>query len=165
LWTETFRPATSSFDAKSGNSSGFDPPIAAHVVILVKVFLKNVDPFIRIIHKPSFLLMLDRYLGMVYKGCPLKDQDIASSSRDEGIPEISSFKPLLFSLLYAATISIHEDNFQQLFPGSFTSCHVLTSEYRKATELALAEVDFVQTNDMIALQEMTIFLVSTSALF
>ena len=146
------------------------PPTRTHAIRLVELFIVNVDPFIRIIHKPSFFYALRPFLDLHYKGISVSGSCIRRSQAGAGnsqalSPEIANFQQLFFSVLYAATVSIEEARFQELFPESFITCRDLSSRYRKATEIALANADFVNTEDLVTLQALTIFLVSHMSLF
>jgi hypothetical protein len=74
---------------------------------------------------------------------------------------MKAFPPLLFSVTYAATVSLEEAGFQHLFPGNFISCRELSARYRKATELALAEANFTESKNLSTLQALTLFMVNT----
>jgi hypothetical protein len=143
--------------------SQYYPPTKAHVMRLIELFIGNVDPFIRLLHKPSFIKLATQFLNVFYQNDIFQEpRDTIMKGTFDRDPELVAFPPLLFSALYAAPVSLEEADFQHLFPGSFISCRELSARYRKATELALAEVNFTESKDLNILQALTLFMVNTN---
>jgi hypothetical protein len=114
--SSTYNSLTSSPLEDQKGISQYYPPTQAHVMRLIELFIGNVDPFIRLIHKPSFSKLPTRFFNLYYQNDifqgPRKSLRNGIFDRD---PELRTFPPLFLSVLYAATVSLEEATFQHLF--------------------------------------------------
>ncbi|KAK7883710.1 hypothetical protein LTR67_010999 [Exophiala xenobiotica] len=112
-------------------------PLPSQVPFLFDVFLENVNFFIRLVHIPSIT-------------------KIARESRGSGMTRFSpSHEALMFSIYYAAIVSMEEDDVLINFGSSKTD---LSLKYRVGLEHALAKADFLNAPSLVLVQAFTIFL-------
>ncbi|GES63577.1 C6 transcription factor [Aspergillus terreus] len=108
---------------------------------LCRIFLEKVDPYFKILHKPSlssFLLAGEPYLDYV-----------------PGHPAPTA---LAYAVYYAATCSLSDAECSRKF---HTSKPVLIDRYQTETESALARLDFMTSNDLTILQAFVLFLLAS----
>ncbi|KAI1093780.1 fungal-specific transcription factor domain-containing protein [Rostrohypoxylon terebratum] len=103
---------------------------------LWEIYVHNVDPLVKILHKPSVERVLD---------------DL-SSNRDRSSPEL---RALLLAICYAAVSSL--PSFQVRAEFAFDSDSYVAS-FRSALEKALADAQLSQTHDLRVLQAFIIYL-------
>jgi hypothetical protein len=113
---------------------------AARRRILVEIFLHQVDPVLKILHRPSLCAYL-------LEGKPYLDY-----ARGDPIPAA-----LASAVFYMASSTLAEDQCLALLAE--TKEKVLTT-YKNETKAALARVDFLVTNDVTVLQAFVLSLVS-----
>lgn len=112
-------------------------PTPSQTFILWEVFKENVDPVVRILHRPTARMILMN----------------AASNLDR----ISKpAEALLFSIYFGAVVSLSDEQCQQLLDEPK---EVLLKKYRFATEQALARANFLNSNSLICLQAFCFFLV------
>jgi hypothetical protein len=105
--------------------------------------VESVDPFIRIIHKPTF----ERQL-MLFREQP-------------NHPELgANFEPLLFGMCLVSITSMHPDFVRSNYQ---TSKEELLQTYRVALEQALANSRYLHCKDIPTLQGMIFCVVSALA--
>ena len=114
-------------------------PTSHQLYTFCDVYLKNVDPVLKVLHAPS----LRRYLQ---EGAPVLDCS----------PGARGLEALRFAICYAATLSMTDGECRRQIGEDR---EVLMAKYRAGTESALAKADFVNTVEMSTLQAMAIYLV------
>lgn len=118
----------------------FKHPSRSQVQCLYFAFIANVDPVVKILHRPS----LQRYL-------------IEQTGEFDCSPGPKGWEALEFAIYYCSTISLTpEECLEQLGQEK----NVLLSKFRFGTEVALARADFINTRDMSTLQALVLYLVS-----
>ena len=112
-------------------------PSPSHVFILWEVFKENVDPLVRVLHRPSIESMLIKASG--------KPNNLSRAA-----------EALFFAIYLGAVVSL--DSVQC---GSLFHCtkEALINQYRMATEKALARAGFLTSSNLMVLQAFVIFLV------
>lgn len=119
--------------------------ISAHIRRnLCEIYLRNVDPVFKVLHRPSLRAFL----------CdekPYLDYEL-----DHHTPAT-----LALAVYYAAVCTIDDSHVQSLFGSDKTT---ITAELQRETEIALVKADFVTTNDLTVLQAYVISLVGFSLL-
>lgn len=134
----------------------------ANVEALVQVFITKVDPFIRIIHKPSFLCDLKYYLKE--KSGDLRFLKVPGSSRVRSVVAGSiqsdrQFEPLLLAVLYSAIVSQSEAEFSSHFPNTFVEKVTLSKLHHDAFHASLANTNYLDRDDLNTLQALALYLV------
>ena len=125
-------PATAGFEIQ--------PPTSSQMQELFLTYMLNVDPTVKILHAPS----LRRYL---FEG----------SARLECSQGSRGLNALRCAIFYISVTSLTpEDCLHRLSEEKF----VLLSRFRRGTETALANIDFVNTEDISTLQALVLYLVS-----
>ncbi|KIX04547.1 uncharacterized protein Z518_05417 [Rhinocladiella mackenziei CBS 650.93] len=112
-------------------------PSPSQIFILWEVFKENVDPIVRILHRPTAKTILMN----------------AASSLDR---VSKSAEALLFAIYFGAVVSLTPDQCQQLLDEDKD---VLLKKYRFATEQALARADFLNSSSLMCLQALCFFLI------
>ncbi|KIW30712.1 uncharacterized protein PV07_02419 [Cladophialophora immunda] len=112
-------------------------PSPSQIFILWEVFKENVDPVVRILHRPTAKTIL---------------MNAASSIDRVSKPA----EALLFSIYFGAVVSLTPEQCQQLLDEDKQS---LLKKYRFATEQALARADFLNSSSLMCLQALSFFLI------
>ncbi|EXJ66490.1 uncharacterized protein A1O5_10159 [Cladophialophora psammophila CBS 110553] len=112
-------------------------PSPSQIFILWEVFKENVDPVVRILHRPTAKTILMN----------------AASSLDRVSKPAEA---LLFSIYFGAVVSLTPEQCQQLLDEDKQS---LLKKYRFATEQALARADFLNSSSLMCLQALSFFLI------
>ncbi|KAJ9614712.1 hypothetical protein H2204_014520 [Knufia peltigerae] len=112
-------------------------PSPSQIFILWEVFKENVDPVVRILHRPTTKTIL---------------MNAASSLDRVSRPA----EALLFSIYYGAVVSMTHEQCRQLLDEDK---EMLLKRYRFATEQALARADFLNSSSLMCLQAFAFFLV------
>lgn len=112
-------------------------PSPSQIFILWEVFKENVDPIVRILHRPTAKNIL---------------LDAASSVEKISKPA----EALLFAIYFGAVVSLTEGQCRQLLDED--KAHLI-KKYRFATEQALARADFLNSSSLMILQAFVFFLV------
>ncbi|KAL9115660.1 MAG: hypothetical protein Q9227_000028 [Pyrenula ochraceoflavens] len=112
-------------------------PTPSQVFILWEVFKENVDPLIRIIHRPSLK-------GIVFQ----------ASNNPESINKHT--EAMLFSIYYAAATSLTESQCQKLLGEDRDRA---LQKYRFAMEQALARANLLSSSNFMLLQAFVLFLI------
>ncbi|KAK2596153.1 hypothetical protein QQS21_006430 [Conoideocrella luteorostrata] len=122
------------------NVSSFTFPCAKETrAQLCRIYLRNVDPIIKILHRPSisnWMLGSERYLG--YPG------------------DHASIWALESALCYAAANTLSEAQCQAIFHSSKRN---IVSTHRKLCEGAIERAGLLTTRDMIVLQAFVLYLI------
>lgn len=106
--------------------------------LLWAYFVENVDPLVKILHKPT----TRKAMIEVYNHIDSPPKEL---------------EPLIFAIYFTAIISLQPEQTIALFGEDKTT---LMRKYRFALEQALARANFVQSQDIHVLQAFTLFLVS-----
>lgn len=112
-------------------------PSPSQIFILWEVFKENVDPVVRIIHRPTARTILMN----------------AASSLDRVSKPAEA---LLFAIYFGAVVSLTHEQCQQLLDEDKD---VLLKKYRFATEQALARADFLNSSSLMCLQALSCYLI------
>ncbi|KAK5227739.1 hypothetical protein LTR47_008546 [Exophiala xenobiotica] len=112
-------------------------PSPSQIFILWEVFKENVDPVVRMLHRPTARTIL---------------MNAASSLDRVSRPA----EALLFSIYYGAVVSMTHEQCRQLLDEDKD---FLLKRYRFATEQALARADFLNSSSLMCLQAFSFFLV------
>jgi len=114
-------------------------PNPEHLPIYWELFCRNVDPMVRLIHKPSVEILL----------AEVKRSSIASCT--------PASYALLVAICFATVNSMHDQAVEDLFgQDQKTLSHALG----QAVEKALFKAKLSQTHDIVALQAFTLLIVS-----
>ncbi|OJJ45455.1 hypothetical protein ASPZODRAFT_134109 [Penicilliopsis zonata CBS 506.65] len=111
---------------------------------LVHIFLFQVDPVLKILHRPSLSAFL-------LQGKPYLDYE-------PGHPAPTA---LACAVYYAASCVLTEEQCQSLFAMSKES---LTARYRREAETALVQADFIVSDELVVLQAYVLSLVAARLL-
>jgi len=112
-------------------------PTPSQIFILWEVFKENVDPVVRILHRPTAKNILMN----------------AASNLDR---VSRAAEALLFAVYLGAVVSLSPEQCQQLLDESKET---LLHRYRFATEQALARADFLNSSSLMCLQALVFFLI------
>lgn len=113
----------------------FHPP-QYQIIQLWEVFKENVDPLVKVLHRPSI------------------EKTVIEAAKD--LDHISKpLEVLLFSIYFAAVTSLSEDQCMRLTGMDKESA---LKKYRFGFEQAMARAGFLSTTELVILQSFTIFL-------
>lgn len=112
-------------------------PNPLHLSMYWEVFCQNVDPLVRLIHKPSIEILLAQF----------KESRSCSPAS----------YALIVSICFAAVNSLRDQAVQELFGDGQKPLSKLLGQ---AVEQALFKAKLSQTHDIVALQAFTILIVS-----
>ncbi|KAI1436936.1 hypothetical protein GGR50DRAFT_647922 [Xylaria sp. CBS 124048] len=144
-------PATNELERTPSERNGFffrhyfnapelDPtefqPLPSQVPFLLDVFAANINVAISIVHMPTI-------------------RRIARSAGADGVSPSHANDALLFSIYYAAIVSMEEDDVMRNFR---TTKADLSLKYRFGFERAMAKADFMNVLDIVVLQALCVFL-------
>lgn len=113
-------------------------PTPDRILFLWQIFVDQVDPVIRMLHKPTMQ-------ALVIKA---KDHVIEMSKPNEA---------LLFAIYFASITSMNEKQCRDAFQEGKVS---LLRRYRFAVEHGLARAEFLSSHNLVTLQALVIFLVT-----
>lgn len=105
---------------------------------LWKLYVRNVDPIIRIIHLPTGLEMVQR-----------------AAANPSAMSKVT--EALLFAIYFFATVSTSEDEFRREFGLPWAS---LQESYHLAARQALVSCQFLKTTELAVLQAYVLFLLA-----
>ena len=118
-------------------------PSDAQRLILFGIYLANVDPVCKILHKPTISLHLSRH-----------NQLFDDSTHRY---KFGSVEAICFAIYFAAVTSLSS---QECIAQLGAERDVLLERYRCGTETALAQADFLNSMEIVTLQAFTIYTVS-----
>jgi hypothetical protein len=131
-------------DSNSVVSSDLVRPSYAHSGVLFQLYFANVDPVCKILHRPTATTYFSNLEALVD---PLTNQF-----------KFKSFAAVTFAMYFAAVVSMPpEECLTQLGDSK----DVLVVRFRRDTEVALVAADFLNSLEIITLQALTIYIVST----
>lgn len=166
--------------------SSFHPPHEDCAWSLLRIYFANVDPLIRLIHRPSFYETLQKFFRNIYDrqsengACLLSSASISTSAASShgynyiapsrnGLSEGSyqqsparmrAFEALLFAVYHAAASSLTKsDAGRDQYADAQDGLPTLFKNYRRPTELALENTDFMQSRSLETLQALVLLLV------
>lgn len=113
-------------------------PMVSQISYYWHVFAEAVDPLIKVIHQPTMDKMI---------------KNLIINQMKETTPEMELF---MFSVYFSVVTSMSPEDVFNSF-GELKS--VLSSRYRHGFEQALANADFLKTQDLLVVQSLIIFLV------
>ncbi|GLA17638.1 hypothetical protein AnigIFM62618_004786 [Aspergillus niger] len=154
IW-EADSPARASF---SNISNNFWPDTREDCYLLLNVYLANVDPIVRIIHRPSLARRFDAFVRSQYPDSrdytPTQGRD-SNGGTSCGPTKIDAFQPLVMSIFYAAVNSIKDTDVATMFGMDKVS---LLNRYRMGTEMLLKRQKFMTSRIFEVLQAFVILL-------
>jgi hypothetical protein len=125
--------------ASFGTPDRLSHPSPSGITLLCKTFFSNVDPVVKILHRPSVMSMVDSFLAA-------------------GQPNPTNFalNALLFAIYYGAVTSLsNEKCLSELREDRAT----LVDRLRHGAESALAQADYLETDDLMTLQALILYVV------
>ncbi|KAJ5602884.1 Transcription factor [Penicillium hordei] len=147
------------WDAGSPIDNGtFWPDTREDCYLLLNVFLDNVNPIHRIVHRPSLARRFDAFIRTHY---PLENDhtpNIAGSNLSMNFHlsnNMDAFEPLVMSIFYAAVNSMRDTDMATVFS---TDKSYLLNRYRMGTEVYLKRQKFMTSRNFEVLQAFVIFL-------
>ncbi|KXG49618.1 Transcription factor [Penicillium griseofulvum] len=145
-------------DSPVVHGTTFWPDTREDCYLLLNVFLANVDPIHRIIHRPSLARRFDAFIRSHYL---LEDYHTPSTSRTGSVVNLQqntnmdAFEPLVMSIFYAAVNSMKDTDMANMFGTDKT---YLLNRYRTGTEVYLKRQKFMTSRSFEVLQAFVIFL-------
>ncbi|KAL8724927.1 MAG: hypothetical protein Q9166_007675 [cf. Caloplaca sp. 2 TL-2023] len=114
-------------------------PTPTQIETMCTVYLANVDPINRILHKPSLRIFI-------------------SGAKDnlDTMPGGSKMQALMFAMYFAAITSLTSEECTALFGEQK---HQLLARYRFGTEQALVQADILNSMETVTLQALVIYLI------
>lgn len=109
--------------------------------MLLSLYVENFDPVFKVLHMPT-----------------LKQAIIDASADIENIAGGKSFEALMFALYYAGATTLPLEKCLYLFQEEKES---MLNRYRYGVEIAFSNADLFTSADMVTLQALVIFLVSS----
>lgn len=125
------------FGSLLGSLSGFHPS-GSQIFFLWNIFASNVDPLVRILHKP----------GMQRELMKISENPTNELSKP--------LEALLFAVYFAGVTSMAPEDCRISFQEER---HTLLSRYRFAVQQALARANFLGSRSLVTLQALLIYLV------
>lgn len=136
----------------SFNISRFLPESMQDCYRLLEYYFANVDPIMKLLHRPTFTRRYAQYLQRRMPG-----QCYATGSGTMDDATLRAFEPLAFMVFYAAVNSLQPSETVSDF---FTEKEPLLQKYREGLELALERANFLTTSSIEVLQAFVMLLVS-----
>lgn len=127
--------------------------------MLLNAYLANVDPIVRIIHRPSLARRFDAFVRSQYpdsRGYSQTQGGGSNSGTSLSPTKADAFKPLAMSIFYAALNSIKDTDVATMFSMDKAS---LLNRYRMGTEMLLKGQKFMTSRIFEVLQAFVILLV------
>ncbi|KAI9046231.1 Zn(II)2Cys6 transcription factor [Aspergillus affinis] len=108
---------------------------------LCQIYLQRVDPFFKILHRPSLsAFLIDRKPYQNYA------------------PQSLAPKALKYAVCFAAICSLDEREYEHIFKTNKT---LMVERFQKEAESVLVEADYLTTHDLTVLQAFVLFLLSS----
>ncbi|KAJ5804112.1 uncharacterized protein N7518_000415 [Penicillium psychrosexuale] len=144
-------------DCPVASGATFWPDTREDCYLLLNVFLVNVDPIHRVVHRPSLARRFDTFVGAHYL---LENNHFPiitgrSSSMTFHPNNMDAFEPLAMSIFYAAVNSMNDNDVATIFG---TDKSYLLNRYRTGTEVHLKRQKFMTSKVFEILQAFVIFL-------
>lgn len=139
---EKYQPFLTGVFTQYDNLASYQPS-ELEADLLVNTFFNNVDPFVRILHKDSFLADLSLF-------------------RKGKLSSVRTFNALLFSVYGLAAASFDPKNMAVTFGANRES---ILDRYQESQEVALHQLDFVNSNRIPVFQIFLYYLVCSVLFF
>ncbi|KAF7175306.1 hypothetical protein CNMCM7691_007346 [Aspergillus felis] len=141
------------------NVYSFYPDTREDCYLLLNIFLANVDPIVRVVHRPSLARRFDGFIRTHYS----LDKTPVGSSYSNNMAfdpnQSDAFEPLAMSIFYATINSMKETDVSTVF--NTDKSHLLR-RYRAGTEAYLKQHEFMTSRIFEVLQAFVIFLSQTA---
>lgn len=128
-------------------SSSFEPeppyPSDAHRAILFQFYFANVDPVCKILHKPTSISHL------------VGARDLIDEST--GRFKFKGIEAITFAIYFAAVTTMSLEECLNYFNEEKD---VLVTWYKRSTEAALTQADFMNSMEIVTLQALTLYMVT-----
>ncbi|KAH8705804.1 fungal-specific transcription factor domain-containing protein [Talaromyces proteolyticus] len=134
---ENYQPFLVGIAYQSETLESYQPP-ELEADFLVTVFFNNVDPFVRMVHKDTFLSDLSLF-------------------RKGKHPQMRTFTSLLFSVYGLAAASL-EPNPNSIVATFGVERESILDKYQEAQEMALYHLDFINSNKIAVFQTFLYYL-------
>lgn len=128
-------------NASAAGSSELPHPPPERMRALVSVYFYNVDPLLKILHKPTILGAFEKFMA----------------SPNENTLDKTT-EALFFAIYFAAITSLSPENCTTQLGEERAP---LVVRYRQAAELALCKADYLNSTSLVSLQALTIYVVSS----
>ncbi|GFG16314.1 hypothetical protein IFM61392_09441 [Aspergillus lentulus] len=142
-------------DTSRSNVYSFYPDTREDCYLLLNVFLANVDPIVRIVHRPSLARRFDGFIRTHYSLDKAQVDGSCSHYTAFDPHQSNAFEPLAMSIFYAAINSMKETDVSAVFN---TDRSRLLQRYRAGTEVYLKQHHFMTSRIFEVLQAFIIFL-------
>lgn len=133
----THQGFTFGFSSLLGSLSGFHPS-GSRILFLWNIFASNVDPLVRLLHKP----------GM--------QRELIKVTENRGNELSKPLEALLFAIYFASVTSMAAEDCRISFQEER---HIMLDRYRFAVQQALARANFLSSRSLVTLQALLIYLV------
>ncbi|KAJ5805377.1 uncharacterized protein N7503_002979 [Penicillium pulvis] len=148
IWDADFSPAS---------AATYWPDTRNDCYLLLNVFLANVDPIVRIVHRPSLARRFDAFVHSHYS---LENDHTPVMTGTDGSTtfppnNMDVFEPLAMSIFYAAVNTMKDTDTITVFG---TDKSYLLNRYRTGTEVLLKRQKFMTSRVFEVLQAFVIFL-------
>jgi hypothetical protein len=130
-----------------GNSFEFEPPYPsdAHRAILFQFYFANVDPVCKILHKPTLISHLAGARDLI--------------NESTGRFKFKSIEAITFAIYFAAVTTMSPEECLNYFSEEKD---LLVMGYKRSTETALTQADFMNSMEIVTLQALTLYMVTIS---
>ncbi|KZF25226.1 hypothetical protein L228DRAFT_236348 [Xylona heveae TC161] len=125
--------------------------------LLLGIFLANVDPMLRLIHKPTFTRKFDAFVKGLSRQPRRSSHGHTPDDRGKGLTGCDPFEPLVLAVFFAAVNSMKT---QEVFEKFSIEKGVLLEKFKQGTELALKREKLLTTRSIEVLQAFVILLTS-----
>ncbi|KGO76905.1 Transcription factor, fungi [Penicillium italicum] len=144
-------------DSPPASVATYWPDIRNDCYLLLNVFLANVDPIVRIVHRPSLARRFDAFVHSHYSLGSDHTPVMTGSNSSANFPptNMDVFEPLAMSIFYAAVNTMKDTDTVTVFG---TDKSYLLNRYRTGTEVLLKRQKFMTSRVFEVLQAFVIFL-------
>ncbi|OJD38849.1 c6 transcription [Diplodia corticola] len=141
----------------AGDTSVFMPDTQEECFELFAIFIQNVDPVSRLVHKPSlgrrFAAFTRRWQNLTPSSASARSSDNFEDHWNE--EQLQNFEPLAYAIFYSALNSLKAEVVQTRFRKDKLS---LLRRYQQGLEFSLQQADFLTTSSIEVLQAFIIYL-------
>ncbi|EKG12022.1 hypothetical protein MPH_10917 [Macrophomina phaseolina MS6] len=123
---------------------------------LLDIFISNVDPMTRIVHKPSLLRRFERYIKQSYHSS-FQEQDSSRPRPDKLATNLNNFEPLAFAIMYSAVNSMKPQAVWEKFDVDQPA---LLRRFQQGAELCLNREGVLTSSSLEVLQAFVLLLSS-----
>ncbi|KAF2131234.1 putative C6 transcription factor [Dothidotthia symphoricarpi CBS 119687] len=140
-----------------GDITRWLPGSAEECFSLLEIFISNVDPVTRLVHKPSLKDRFTHYINHVFRLCIYDDHD--GSDANISATKFPTFEPLVFAILHSAINSLSPESVLATYNADRDS---LLAQFQRGVELGLGRENFVTTSSIEVLQAFVLLLTCQS---